>query len=219
MKPGLVLPLVVILLPGCEGVGDGPRSPDTGSRLRAATAAEASGQMDVALSMYAAAALAAPGNADAQARFARALLRAGNGGQAEQVLSAAVQRRPNDPALLMELGRLRLQAGAAEAALGYFDRVLAASPRDVDALDLRGVALDLMGRHGEAQQSYRQALALRPASLSVANNLGLSLLLSGQAAEAVAVLEPLVRRADATDRVRANDQAALAAAAPPAQVQ
>jgi Flp pilus assembly protein TadD len=201
--------LVASLLAACAS--EGVRDPDTGSRMRVAAAAEASGQMDVALSMYGAAAAREPNNAEAQARFAAALMRSGNPAQAEQVLAAAVQRLPNDRVLLLQLGRLRLRGGAAGEALNLFDRVLATESRNVPALDGRGVALDLMGRHPEAQESYRRAQAIDPNSISVANNLGLSLLLDGRPDEARAVLEPLARRADATQRVTANYAISLAA--------
>jgi Flp pilus assembly protein TadD len=138
-------------------------------------------------------------------------MRSGNVQQAEQVLAAAIERSPNARPLMVSLGRLRLRNGAAGDALGLFDRVLAAEPRNVDALDGRGVALDLMGRHPEAQESYRRAQAIAPDRISVANNLGLSLLLDGRPDEARAVLEPLARRADATQRVTANYGISLAA--------
>lgn len=187
------------------------RDPDAASRMRIAASAEASGQMDVALSMYGAAAARDPDNAEAQARFAGALRRSGNRSQAEQVLAAAVQRRPNDRVLMVQLARLRLQTGAAAEALGLFDRVLQGDTRSAEALDGRGVALDLMGRHPEAQDSYRRAQAITPNSISVANNLGLSLLLDGRPDEARAVLEPLARRSDANQRVTANYAISLAA--------
>jgi Flp pilus assembly protein TadD len=189
----------------------GVRDPDAASRMRVASTAEASGQMDVALSMYGAAAARDPDNTEAQARFAAALMRAGNRAQAEQVLAAAVQRRPDDGRLLLELGKMRLRGGAAGEALGLFDRVLVRDTRNVQALDGRGVALDLMGRHPEAQDSYRRAQAIAPESISVANNLGLSLLLDGRPDEARAVLEPLARRSDANQRVTANYAISLAA--------
>jgi Flp pilus assembly protein TadD len=202
--------LIATLAAGCAQP-DGVRDPDANSRMRVAATAEASGQTDVALSMYGAAAAGDPNNAEAQARFAAALARAGNRAQAEQVLAAAVERRPNDNRLLLELGRMRLRSGSAGEALGLFDRILAREGRSVPALDGRGVALDLMGRHPEAQDSYRRAQAIAPDSVSVANNLGLSLLLDGRPDEARAVLEPLARRADANQRVTANYAISLAA--------
>jgi Flp pilus assembly protein TadD len=202
--------VVAVVLAGCAET-DSPRSPDAASRLRVASAAEASGQMDVALSMFGAAAARDPDNMEAQARFAGALMRAGNRAQAEQVLAAAVRRNPGDRQLAVQLGRMRLQTGAAGEALTIFDRVLASDSRNVAALDGRGVALDLMGRHPEAQDSYRRAQAIAPDAISVANNLGLSLLLDNRPEEARAVLEPLARRSDAPQRVTANYAISLAA--------
>ncbi len=201
--------VAAVTLAGCAT--DEIRSPDAGTRMRVAAAAEANGQNDIALSMYGAAAARDPDNAEAQARFAMVLLRTGNRPQAERVLAAAIERRPSDRRLAVMLGRLRLQNGAAGEALSLFDRVLASDSRNVDALDGRGVALDLMGRHPEAQESYRRAQALSPESISVANNLGLSLLLDGRPDEARAVLEPLARRSDAPQRVTANYAISLAA--------
>ena len=187
------------------------REPTSDSRLRVAQAAESSGQTDVALSMYASAAAAEPGRPELQAAFAGALARAGNIGEAEEVLNRALQRSPNDQTLLLAVGRVRLRTGAAEEALAQFERVLQRSPRFAPALDGRGVALDLLGRHAEAQASYRAALVESPSSVSVANNLALSLLLDGKADEARAMLEPLARRGTAPSRIRANLAVARAA--------
>ena len=201
--------LLGFLLAGCAT--DGVREPDAASRMRVAAVAESQGQTDVALAMYSAAAAREPDNAQAQIRFAAALARGGNHSQAEQILAAAALRRPNDRALLVQLGRMRLRSGQAGEALTLFDRVLAADSRSSEALDGRGVALDLIGRHPEAQESYRRAQALAPNSITIANNLGLSLLLDNRPDEARAVLEPLARRPDATDRVTANYAISLAA--------
>lgn len=198
-----------LLVAGCAT--DGLRDPDAASRMRVAAVAESQGQLDVALSMYGAAAARDPDNVQAQTRFAAALMRTGNRAQAEQVLAAAVERRPNDRALMVQLGRLRLRSGQAGEALTLFDRVLAGDSRSAEALDGRGVALDLIGRHPEAQESYRRAQALAPNSVAIANNLGLSLLLDGRPDEARAVLEPLARRPDANERVTANYGISLAA--------
>ena len=62
-----------------------------------------------------------------------------------------------------------------------------------------------------ANAPKRRAQALAPDSISIANNLGLSLLLDGRPDEARAVLEPLARRPDANDRVTANYAISLAA--------
>jgi hypothetical protein len=68
---GLLLAAGVLAACADEGL----REPDAASRMRVAASAEASGQMDIALSMYGAAAAGDPNNAEAQARFAAALMR------------------------------------------------------------------------------------------------------------------------------------------------
>lgn len=215
---GLIAFLGIGLLAGCTAPATtGTRDYDGGSRLRVAAAAENSGQFDVALSLYASAAAAEPGRADIQARFAAALARSGNIAQADQVLAKASERQPDDPVLLLQLGRLRLRTGAAEEALAIFGRLLAVAPRQAEAWDLQGVSLDLLGRQAEAERSYRRALALAPDDIATANNLALSLLLAGKAPEALAMLEVLASRAATQPRVAANLAIARAAVGHPAQ--
>ena len=205
--------LALVPLAGCAGGSSASlREPDRESRLRVAAVAEASGQTDIALSIYAAAAAAEPGKAEAQAHFAAALLRAGDTARADEVLSRALSRHPDDPALLNQLGRLRLRTEATEAALSLFDRLLASVPRNASGLDGRGVALDLLGRHAEAQQSYRAALAVAPSSITAGNNLAMSLMLTGRPAEARELLQVLARRSGAPPRVAVNLAVARAAA-------
>jgi len=195
------------------------RNPDTASRLRVAAAAEAAGQQDVALSMLGAAAAAAPSNLEVQARHAASLGRAGMMEEAEQVLTSALQRSSRDPSLILALGQLRVRMGASAEALTLFDQVLARLPQSVPALNGRGVALDLLGRHSEAQQSYRTAQAVEPANLATANNLAMSLMLDGQASEAVSILSGLSQRAGAPPRVATNLGIAQAASGDAASAQ
>lgn len=180
------------------------RDPDSASRMRVASAAESAGQQDVALSMYAAAASAAPSDAETQARYAAALGRAGMMAEAEQVLARALQQSPREPRFLLALGQLRVRTGAAAEAISMFDQVLVQSPQSVAALNGRGIALDLLGRHAEAQQSYRTAQAVEPANMPAANNLAMSLMLDGRANEAVSILSALRQRSGAPPRVTTN---------------
>lgn len=180
------------------------RDIDAASRLRIAEAAENSGNWDVAASLYAAAAAAEPNRTDVQARFASALARGGDVPRAEEVLTRALERNPNDVGLQMQLGRLRLRTGAAEQALTIFDRILARQPNNADALDGRGVALDLLDRPNEAQQAYLAARAVAPNDLRIASNLAFSFLLEGRAREARDILEPFASRADMPPRMRTS---------------
>jgi Flp pilus assembly protein TadD len=199
--------LAALALAGCasgEVSQGGIRNSDAAARVRVAQAAEASGQPDVALSMYAAASSAAPNEAEVQAQYAAALARNGQLQEAEQLLAGKLERAPRQTRLLLAVGQLRLRMGSAAEALAAFDQVLAQAPRDLAALSGRGVALDLLGRHADAQLSYRTALAVDASHVPSANNLAFSLMLDGQSGEAVPILAALRRRPGTPPRVATN---------------
>lgn len=108
-------------------------------------------------------------------------------------------------------GRAELASGRAEKADAVFRAYVEANPRDGDGRTGLGVALDMQGRHREAQREYRAALALAESDTARVN-LGLSLALAGDAQEAVQVLRPLAQASDAPLRVRHNLAFALATA-------
>ena len=58
-------------------------------------------------------------------------------------------------------------------------------------LQALGVAADLSGDHRKAQEFYRRTIAADPMSDGAANDLALSLALSGDYAQATTVLRPL----------------------------
>jgi Flp pilus assembly protein TadD len=190
---------------GVRGPGPGaPARYDNAARLRTATAAEASGQTNVALSMLASAAAAAPSDAALQSRHAAALLRAGDVARAEEVLTQALRRNPDAAPLLGELGRLRLRAGAAQEAITLFDRVLVQEPRLASALSGRAIGFDLLGQHAGALAGHQAAFAGSPEDMGITNNLAVSLMLAGRFEEAEALLPPLSRRSGAPLQVTLN---------------
>jgi Flp pilus assembly protein TadD len=65
-----------------------------------------------------------------------------------------------------------------------FDKLLAGDARDANTLADKGIALDLLHRHAEAQVLYRQALQIQPNDSGIANDLALSLMLDGRLKEA-----------------------------------
>ena len=92
---------------------------------------------------------------------------------------------------LSGLGRSLVKAGEGRAALGPLDLAATVQPWDVKVWNARGVALDLVGRHVEAEASYRIGLNMEPENPTLRNNLGLSLALAGRPDEAIALLEPM----------------------------
>jgi len=67
-----------------------------------------------------------------------------------------------------------------------------------------GVALDMQGRHAEAQANYRKAIQLAPDYLPTRSNFGLSLAVTGPPQEAVAQLAPIATSRGSDARVRQN---------------
>ena len=91
-----------------------------------------------------------------------------------------------------------------QAALENLDVALRKRPRDVAIITARGIALDRLSRHAEAQETYRRGLAIDPTNFVLLSNLGLSLGLSGRPGEGITILRELVRDGAATANTRGN---------------
>jgi Flp pilus assembly protein TadD len=113
-------------------------------------------------------------------------------------------------AVRIKNGRAQLARHEAEPARATFADVLTAAPASVPALNGLGVALDMLGRHDEAQTTYRRVLANVPDDIVARNNLGLSLTLSGRYGEAIAALQPIALGQAASPRARQNLAIAMA---------
>ena len=172
-------------------------------KLRVAEAAEAGGDADLALSMYLAAAQSAPSDVPLQLRCADALARHGKYQQARQLLVDRLRTNPGQRDLTKGLALIYLVAGDSGHAIELLDRLLAVKPDDPAALTDKGIALDLLRRHGDAQTLYRQALKISPNDPTISNDLALSLMLEGRLREAQEILEPF-RSADAPPRLATN---------------
>ena len=192
------------------------REPDQSSRLRVASVAEANGQPNVALSIYSIEATTHPDDPQAQARYATALMRAGGLAQANDVLTRTLQRTPDEPALLILSGKIRLLSGD-PGARALFDRALTFAPSDASALSGKGMALDLGGRFTEALPWHAAAVKAAPDDLAIGNNYAVALMLAARPGEAIAILNGLAHRQDAPERVANNLALALAAAGRPSE--
>src|SRR5215203_514007 len=81
-----------------------------------------------------------------------------------------------------------LGAGELRRAESLLSAVLAASPRDADALNLLGVLRARQQRGAEAERLFRRALAAEPSHLGAHVNLGELLVMAGRAGEALDLL-------------------------------
>ncbi|MGH6980589.1 MAG: tetratricopeptide repeat protein, partial [Stellaceae bacterium] len=123
---------------------------------------------------------------------------------AERDYHAALGEAPGNGAAELGLGRLRLIEHRPAEALEFFNAAIKRGAGNAVALNDKGVALDELKRHRDAQQSYRDGLAKYPADRSLRNNLGLSLAMTGDFVEAERLLRPLAEDAGATARTREN---------------
>jgi Flp pilus assembly protein TadD len=193
------------LLAGCSSQHEGQQHALTAeSRLRVADAAEASGDKQTALSMYAAAANDSPNDTQMQLRSAEGLARNGNLEDASAILTRRLKATPHDADLQRTLGAIQVMSGEQARAILTFTDVLASKPDDVKAMVNKAVALDLLHKHDLAQDLYRKALAETPDDLTINNDLALSLLLSGHQEEARLTMLPFREASNLPERIKTN---------------
>ncbi len=179
--------------------------------LRVADAALASGAPDVALRVAMVVLDRQPDNVAAMVAKGDALYALGAMDQAREFYRSAVAVDAGSVGGQIGLGRTLVRPAPQEAE-AHFLAALAKEPHNVIALNNLGIARDLQGNHEQAQQAYRQALELNPEMTDVKTNLGLSLALSGQAMQAVQMLQPIATAPDAGAMKHADLAVAVAQA-------
>ncbi len=210
------MPLVCALALGaCQSAPSTPQPKDVTalnnptSALKIAEAARDSGDFSAAVKLYKRAIANGADRYDTRIGLATALEGAGDTGQAEIELRTAVAMAPSRPEPDLELGRLELAAHKPSESLAYFDAALILAPDSAPAWNGKGVALDMLERHVEAQDAYRTGLSRASEDRVLQNNYGLSLALSGNYPDAIKVLTALAQEPGATARNRQNLALAL----------
>ncbi len=116
--------------------------------------------------------------------------------KARDVLLKAKKRQPKHAMVNLGLAKLAVREEKVEEALKHFDAGLDGTPNDLDLLNGKAVALDMLGRHAEAQGLYYQALRKHHKDTEfIQNNLAMSYIMNGDYDEAIAEL----KAADALD--------------------
>lgn len=218
LSPGrFAFPLVVCAaLTGCASPNGGGASPSYSEDSQQAVLTDTLAQMSrgsearhdyaKAAQQYARLLEAEPGNETFLLGLARNLRYAGQPRDAVTVLRRATAQGlvSESTALRLELTRAMLAAGLLRDAATYLNALRASAPGDARILGLAGILADRQGRHAEAQAMYRQALATDPDNLRVANNLALSLAISGRLDQAIGLQERTVQSSLATVQMRQN---------------
>lgn len=106
------------------------------------------------------------------------------------------------PGLQLERGRLLVVRRQWRPALAAFERHLRQSPRDAEALMLRGAARENLNDAAGAEADYRAALAANPLFGGAALRLAVLLTDHGRAGEARELLTNYLRRAPGDDTAR-----------------
>lgn len=176
--------------------------------LKLANTALAGGAPQLALQVSNALLAHDPHNVDALIRQGDAYYALGEPNKAADSYDEALKFHPRSVNALLGLGRVALASDLAQAGRD-FDRVLALAPGNAVALTDRGIVYDLAGNHGLAQADYREAIARQTDATATQVDLGLSLAMSGQAGEAITILQPIAASADATPRERQDLAVAL----------
>ena len=172
--------------------------------LRLARAARAAGDLASAANLYRTVIAAGAADPILTVEFADTLLDAGSFDEAIGIYSRIEANSPARLSALLGLTRAYLALSQLAKALESSEQARALSPTDARVLVARGVALDMLGRHPEAQGSYLAVLADSPRDVAARNNLALSFALSGRFPEALDILTPIARSTNASPRVRQN---------------
>lgn len=176
--------------------------------LKVADVAMQSGAPGMALSVTQEILAKDPANVPALVREGNALYSLNRKAEAADAYQRALAVEPRNEEALIGLARVRL-ADDPLTAERLLRKAVAQEPGNATAQNDLGIARDLQGRHRDAQDAYRRALAANPELVAAQVNLGLSLALGGDAPRGVAMLEPLATGDGASSRVRQDLAAAL----------
>ncbi len=177
--------LVTALLPACAVLREEPKlrfdARQYAARLQLAQLTADSGDVPSARGIFETLIKEEPTRPDGWLGLGNLYLRSGDLVNAEANFLNASRTSPEDVRPLAGLGRTALTRLEIETALRWLDEALLVDPHDIESRNARAVALDLAGRHGEAQSIYEAILLEEPAELRARNNFALSLMLGGDA--------------------------------------
>lgn len=161
------------------------------------------GEIPSAISLYRRAHAAAPDRDLPLEKLGRALSTIGSHDEAAGAYRSLLEIDPVNLIGLRGLGNAYLALNDPDLALPNLEAAVAIG-KDASSYSSLGVALDMLGRHQDAQDAYDRALELAPGDLDVATNLAISLSLSDRHDEAVQLMRQTAGAPTATVRHRQN---------------
>lgn len=174
------------------------------STMKLSRAAAKGGDYGAAIRILEAASNDYPAAAEPRIALGEAYMEMGSIPEAAQIFRdlAGLEHSRLDSAI--GLGRVALASDDAAAAERHFTDALRLDPGARRAINGRAVALDLLGRHDEAQELYAILIKRDAADREALNNRALSLALAGRLAEARREMEVLTTGPSFARRARAN---------------
>lgn len=208
---GLAL-AALLLLGGCAGGSGAARNnadaldrPEvTRSLMDAAASAMAQNDPSTAAGYYRNIYARDPNNVQAAIGLMQSSREIGSLDQAREVADKMVAAKPDDPAVIAEVGKVRLATGQLQDAVKMLQRASDLDPRDWRSRSALGVAYDRLGDPEHAEASYRAALQISPDNAAVLNNLALSRAMAHDLAGARELLQRAISNAGSDVRMRQN---------------
>lgn len=111
---------------------------------------------------------------------------------------------PENQEVLIELGYAMIESQQYKEAINLFDGLIEIDPKNITAYSGKAVAFDKAGNHLAAQDIYLKGMAIDPTSLTLTNNLAMSLILNGEPKEAIKLLEPIHEQQNSNSTIRQN---------------
>lgn len=144
-----------------------------------------------------------PEEADLYFKLAQVYKGTQNWEMARDTLEKAHSLLPGSLEVQWDLAKVLMTQEKPGKALPYLNAILEVAPQEILTLNARGICLDMLGRHGEAQKTYQLGLLVDPRHKDLRNNLGLSFVFEGDLQKAAAVFEALIKE-DPSPRHRQN---------------
>jgi Flp pilus assembly protein TadD len=201
---GIISAGLTLLVAACTGLDPNPKGDNYEASVRAADEARRAGNLDTAIPLYGRALQADPQGVDAKLGLGQSYLAIGASSEAAAQFRDVLAKRESN--LAARLGLATALIGMAQPTLAeeQLALVLHSDSTNYRALNAMGVALDMQGRHSEAQANYRKAIQLAPDYLPTRSNFGLSLAITGPPQEAIAQLAPIATSRGSDARIRQN---------------
>lgn len=129
--------------------------------------------------------------------------------EAKRLGTTELAAAPNDPTLAAELAQIHLDCDAPNDALIHIMRSVRLAPQTAHYHTIAAIALEMLGRDGEAMTALRQAIALEPRNAEAHERLANLLMVHENKADATSCYRRAAEAAPGTRRAAINRARAL----------